>query len=205
MAARPHEASPDDSPARIVVSFAGDVRSCRFGDRLFYDQFRLFTGQQLPYAALMYVWGSRTPRDGVVATQLSDVAGKRNHDPRRRIVGARLGGGERHHLPAPGQERALQRIHVEIVNQPRRRGPRAPLEDRRAGVLHEAVAARGLEPVQAPRTPLRRQPSPGLIAEKAVTRDGASGEGSRTVAQPLRERRRSLGTRADAGSKLENS
>jgi hypothetical protein len=63
----PTEASPDDSPARIVISFGGDVRKLPFGDRLFYDQFRLFTGQQLPYAALMYVWGSRTPRDGVVA------------------------------------------------------------------------------------------------------------------------------------------
>src|SRR5258706_398173 len=67
MALAPTEASPDDSPARIVVSFAGDVRKLPFGDRLFYDQFRLFTGQQLPYAALMYVWGSRTPRDGVGA------------------------------------------------------------------------------------------------------------------------------------------
>src|SRR5260221_4613594 len=67
MVLAPTEASPDDSPARIVVSFAGDVRKLPFGDRLFYDQFRLFTGQQLPYAALMYVWGSRTPRDGVVA------------------------------------------------------------------------------------------------------------------------------------------
>jgi len=67
MALAPSEASPDDSPARIVVSFAGDVRKLPFGDRLFFDQFRFFTGQQLPYAALMYVWGSRTPRDGIVA------------------------------------------------------------------------------------------------------------------------------------------
>jgi hypothetical protein len=67
MALAPTETSPDDSPARIVVSFAGDVRKLPFSDRLFYDQFRLFTGQQLPYGALMYVWGSRTPRDGVVA------------------------------------------------------------------------------------------------------------------------------------------
>ena len=67
MALAPSEASPDDSPARIVVSFAGDVKKLPFGDRLFNDQFRLFTGQQLPYAALMYVWGSRTPRGGVVA------------------------------------------------------------------------------------------------------------------------------------------
>jgi hypothetical protein len=66
MALAPSEASPDDSPARIMVSFAGDIQKLPFGDRLFYDQFRLFTGQQLPYAGLMYVWGSRTPRGGTV-------------------------------------------------------------------------------------------------------------------------------------------
>ena len=62
----PSESSPDDSPARIMVSFAGDYRKLPFGDRLFYDEFRFFTGQQLPYAGLMYVWGSHTPRGGVV-------------------------------------------------------------------------------------------------------------------------------------------
>ena len=62
----PSAASPDDSPVRVVVSFSGDVGKLPFGDRLFQDQFRLFTGQQLPYAALMYVWGSRTPRGGIV-------------------------------------------------------------------------------------------------------------------------------------------
>lgn len=62
----PSSSSPDDSPVRVVVSFSGDVEKLSFGDRLFYDQFRLFTGQQLPYAALMYVWGSRTPPNGIV-------------------------------------------------------------------------------------------------------------------------------------------
>jgi hypothetical protein len=62
----PSEASPDDSPARIMVSFTGDIQTLPFGDRVFYDQFRLFTGQQLPYAGLMYVWGSRTPSGGMV-------------------------------------------------------------------------------------------------------------------------------------------
>jgi len=62
----PSEGSPDDSPARIMVSFAGDVNKLPFADRLFYDEFRLFTGQQLPYAGLMYVWGNHTPRGGIV-------------------------------------------------------------------------------------------------------------------------------------------
>jgi len=61
----PSQASPDDSPVRIMVSFEGDYGKLPFSDRIFYDQFRLFNGQQLPYAGVMYVWGSRTPRGGV--------------------------------------------------------------------------------------------------------------------------------------------
>jgi DUF3047 family protein len=57
----PSEDSPDDSPVRILVNFAGDYSKIPFSDRVFYDQFRFFTGQQLPYAGVMYIWGSRTP------------------------------------------------------------------------------------------------------------------------------------------------
>ena len=56
----PSEDSPDDSPVRIMVNFAGDLRKIPFSDRIFYDQFRFFTGQDLPYAGVMYVWGSKT-------------------------------------------------------------------------------------------------------------------------------------------------
>lgn len=62
----PSESSPDDSPVRVLVNFAGDLGKLPFGDRLFYDQFRFFTGQQLPYAGVMYVWGSKTPKGGEV-------------------------------------------------------------------------------------------------------------------------------------------
>jgi len=62
----PSDDSPDDSPVRVLVNFAGDLSKLPFGDRLFYDQFRFFTGQQLPYAGVMYVWGSKTPKDGEV-------------------------------------------------------------------------------------------------------------------------------------------
>ena len=61
----PSESAPDDSPARIMVNFAGDYSKIPFGDRVFYDEFRVVTGQRLPYAGVMYVWGSRTPRGGV--------------------------------------------------------------------------------------------------------------------------------------------
>ena len=62
----PSEHSPDDSPVRILVNFAGDYSKISFKDRLFYDEFRLFTGNQLPYAGVMYVWGSKTPVGGTV-------------------------------------------------------------------------------------------------------------------------------------------
>jgi hypothetical protein len=62
----PSEDSPDDSPVRVLVNFAGDLGKLPFGDRIFYDQFRLLTGQRLPYAGVMYVWGSRTPAGGEV-------------------------------------------------------------------------------------------------------------------------------------------
>lgn len=47
----------DDSPARIVVAFDGDHQRLPLRDRLLFDQVELFTGQRLPYAMLMYVWG----------------------------------------------------------------------------------------------------------------------------------------------------
>jgi len=62
----PTEESPDDSPVRVLVNFAGDYSKIPFNDRVFYDEFRLFTGNLLPYAGVMYVWGSKTPKGGEV-------------------------------------------------------------------------------------------------------------------------------------------
>lgn len=67
----PTAASADDSPARVVVSFSGDLDKLSLSDRIFYDNFRLVSGQQLPYAALMYVWGSRTAKDGIIPNPLT--------------------------------------------------------------------------------------------------------------------------------------
>ena len=65
----PSEDSPDDSPVRIMVNFGGDYSKLPFGDRVFYDQFRLFTGNQLPYAGVMYIWGSKTPKGGTAVNK----------------------------------------------------------------------------------------------------------------------------------------
>lgn len=51
----------EDSPARVVVSFAGDVSALPLADRMFFDNVRLMTRQELPYATLMYIWENRAP------------------------------------------------------------------------------------------------------------------------------------------------
>jgi Protein of unknown function (DUF3047) len=56
----------EDSPVRVVVSFAGDSASLPLEERVFFDHVRLLTGQQLPYATLMYIWENRAPKDSVI-------------------------------------------------------------------------------------------------------------------------------------------
>ena len=56
----------EDSPVRVVVSFAGDMDALALDDRMFFDNVRLLTRQQLPYATLMYIWENRAPRNSVL-------------------------------------------------------------------------------------------------------------------------------------------
>jgi len=58
--------SGDDAPARILLSFSGDVRSLPFAERLFFEQVRLVSGVPVPYATLEYVWGAGAPNETVV-------------------------------------------------------------------------------------------------------------------------------------------
>ena len=58
--------STEDSPVRLVVSFDGDHEKLDFSDRMFFDQIRAFTGQQLPYATLMYIWENRVPKGTII-------------------------------------------------------------------------------------------------------------------------------------------
>lgn len=46
----------EDSPVRIILSFDGDIGSLPLEDRMFYDRVRAFSGHELPYATLMYIW-----------------------------------------------------------------------------------------------------------------------------------------------------
>lgn len=59
----------EDSPVRLVVSFDGDMDRLPLQDRMFFDNVRLLTGQQLPYATLMYIWENRAPLDSVISNR----------------------------------------------------------------------------------------------------------------------------------------
>jgi len=59
----------EDSPVRLLVSFDGNIDSLPAQDRLFISSVHLLTGQQLPYATLMYIWENRAPRGTVIANQ----------------------------------------------------------------------------------------------------------------------------------------
>lgn len=56
----------EDAPARLVVSFDGDMEKLTPQDRMLFDNVRILTGQQMPYATLMYIWGNRAPRETVI-------------------------------------------------------------------------------------------------------------------------------------------
>jgi hypothetical protein len=56
----------EDSPVRIVITFDGDRSKLPLGERLFADNFRLFTRQEFPYAILMYIWENRAPVGRVI-------------------------------------------------------------------------------------------------------------------------------------------
>ena len=56
----------EDTPARVVVAFAGDMAKLSLRDRIFFEQVELFTGNELPFATLTYVWDGELPVDTVL-------------------------------------------------------------------------------------------------------------------------------------------
>ena len=58
----------DDSPARIVICFHGDVKRLDIEERTTVRMYKAFTGERLPYAMLMYVWASDAPVETIAAS-----------------------------------------------------------------------------------------------------------------------------------------
>ncbi|HZR68525.1 MAG TPA: DUF3047 domain-containing protein [Burkholderiales bacterium] len=58
----------DDSPARLVICFHGDVSRLDIGERFTAQMYKSLTGSRLPYAMLMYVWANDAPVETVAAS-----------------------------------------------------------------------------------------------------------------------------------------
>lgn len=56
----------EDTPARLVVAFGGDMERLSLRDRIFFEQVELFTGNLLPFATLTYVWDGQLPVGSVL-------------------------------------------------------------------------------------------------------------------------------------------
>jgi hypothetical protein len=61
----------EDAPVRLMVSFAGDVSKLAFKDRFAASAAQTISGQALPYATLMYVWGSKVALDSITVSSRS--------------------------------------------------------------------------------------------------------------------------------------
>jgi hypothetical protein len=93
--ADPRVASHDDSPARLVISFHGDVNRLDPGERFTARFYKSLTGSRLPFAMLMYVWSSDTPVGAIAPShytgkiQMIVVDGSRDgawHEFRRNVL-----------------------------------------------------------------------------------------------------------------------
>lgn len=62
----------DDSPVRIVLAFEGDRSRFSARDAMLSELARTLTGEEMPYATLMYVWANRRPIGTVVASPRTD-------------------------------------------------------------------------------------------------------------------------------------
>lgn len=64
----------DDYPARIYITFAFDPDKAGYLERLEYAAARLIYGEDVPYRAISYVWGSNSPAGTMVANSYTDRA-----------------------------------------------------------------------------------------------------------------------------------
>ncbi|MCL4747733.1 MAG: DUF3047 domain-containing protein [Burkholderiaceae bacterium] len=55
------DGSREDAPLRVVLAFDGDKTRLPMRDQMFFERVKLLSGNELPYATLMYIWGNRRP------------------------------------------------------------------------------------------------------------------------------------------------
>lgn len=62
----------DDSPVRLILAFEGDRSKFSAKDAMVNELARLLTGEEIPYATLMYVWCNKRPVDSVIHSPRTD-------------------------------------------------------------------------------------------------------------------------------------
>lgn len=70
--ARLGEAGRDDAPVRILLSFDGDRSKWTGLNHRMSEMSRLLTGEELPYATLMYVWANHDAPETVIVNARTD-------------------------------------------------------------------------------------------------------------------------------------
>lgn len=60
------EQSLDDSPLRILVAFDGNKSNLPLKEKMNFEMANLISGQEMPYATLMYIWSGKTPVNTVL-------------------------------------------------------------------------------------------------------------------------------------------
>ena len=70
-AAETQNRAREDAPVRLMVSFSGDTRKLGVLDRAAASFAESVSGQALPYAELMYIWGSKVAVDSITTSSLT--------------------------------------------------------------------------------------------------------------------------------------
>lgn len=56
----------DDAPLRILVAFDGNKSKLPLKEKMNFEMANLISGQEMPYATLMYIWSGKSPVDTVI-------------------------------------------------------------------------------------------------------------------------------------------
>jgi hypothetical protein len=56
----------DDAPLRILVAFDGNKSKLSLKEKLNFEMANLISGQEMPYATVMYIWSGKTPINTVL-------------------------------------------------------------------------------------------------------------------------------------------
>lgn len=66
------DSEASDSPARLILAFDGDHTGLSLRNRMLFDLAQAVSGEQPPYATLMYVWDNKVPVETVIHSGRTD-------------------------------------------------------------------------------------------------------------------------------------